>query len=78
MKMTYSKRFQRVLPEVFDVPEFSYVRIHAGNTIEDSEGCILVGAARGDRRIMRSREALDILLPRLSAAPSLWLEVRTV
>jgi hypothetical protein len=78
MRMTYSARFQRVLPELFDVPEFSYVRIHAGNTIEDSEGCILVGAARGDRRILRSREALDILVPRLSAAPSLWLEVKTV
>ena len=42
-KLTYSPRFKRELPELFDVPYFSKIRIHGGNTASDSEGCILIG-----------------------------------
>lgn len=40
---TYSPRFHRKLPLVCGVPGRSGIRIHSGNTVSDSKGCILVG-----------------------------------
>lgn len=41
--LTHSPRFKRVLPLLIDVPGFDGIRIHPGNTHEDTQGCILIG-----------------------------------
>ena len=43
VKITYSNRFYRNLPLLFNVEGFEGIRIHPGNSNKDTEGCILVG-----------------------------------
>lgn len=68
LAINYSKRFQRLMPELLKVPGFAGIRIHAGNTDADTEGCILVGASRGQDRIGRSQAAFRKLFGKLKAA----------
>lgn len=76
VRLTFSQRFQRVLPLLEDVHGFTGVRIHPGNTIADTEGCILVGRTRGPASVSESRSAFVALLTRLDThADDLWIDV---
>lgn len=40
--LSMSNRFKRIMPELLDVPDFIGVRMHGGNTADDTDGCIIV------------------------------------
>ena len=47
------------MPELLFVPGFTGIRIHAGNTDADTEGCLLLGTSRGPDRVNDSRTAFN-------------------
>ena len=61
LSYTYSPKFKKYLLLVNNVPGFSGIRIHAGNTADDSLGCILVGRNTQVGKVMNSRTTLQQL-----------------
>src|SRR5690349_15685868 len=59
LTVTPSQRFHRLTPQIIGVPGFDGIRIHAGNTAADTEGCILVGLSMGHDFIGESIKALS-------------------
>jgi len=66
--INYSQHFARLLPQILDAPGFEGVRIHSGNTPEDTEGCILVGNTKGIASVGDSRAAFSVLYQLLKEA----------
>lgn len=68
VQITWSNRFGKPMPLVADVPGFQGIRIHSGNTVADTEGCILVGKMRVGGTVQLSREAFANLFPKIQQA----------
>lgn len=75
--VTFSNRFQKMLPLLVDVPGFSGVRIHAGNTEHDTEGCILLGLglAADSTSITNSRAAMVDFMDEMDGYLDAGLEI---
>ncbi len=72
--VTKSERFSAhagvdvYLPLLLDVEDFSGVRIHSGNKPEDTEGCLLPGAVKGNDVVTSSRTAFIKLNDKINKA----------
>ena len=68
--LSYSNRFKKVMPEIQNVPNFTGVRIHCGNSSKDTEGCLLVGKWDGktENWISDSKNSYNKLYPLLEEA----------
>jgi len=65
--ITYSAKFKKYLPLLLNVPNYKGIRIHAGNTAIDTDGCILVGRIKQTDKILESVKAMNELLPILKS-----------
>lgn len=61
VEVTYSPKFKRYLPILLNVKGFSGIRIHSGNTHEDTLGCLLVGYNKVKGQVINSRVTSDKL-----------------
>lgn len=68
IKVTYSPRFKRNLPILLETKGFVGVRIHGGNSAEDTEGCLLPGVNNVVGRVTNSRYWANILQHRIEQA----------
>lgn len=59
--MTYSNRFKKQMPLLLDVKGFSGIRIHSGNTAEDTEGCILCGKNSEKGKVLNSKVFTELV-----------------
>lgn len=63
--MTYSPKYQKIMPLINNVKGYSGIRIHSGNTAKDTEGCLLVGKNTVVGRLTDSRITFNALFKRL-------------
>ncbi|CAB4126453.1 hypothetical protein UFOVP89_61 [uncultured Caudovirales phage] len=71
-----STRFGKQLPHILNVPNFTGVRIHAGNTSKDTEGCILLGQTyAGKDFIGNSKSAFDVFFEKLKQAKTATITI---
>jgi hypothetical protein len=78
ISMENSPRFGQNTITINDVPNFTSVRIHAGNTENDTEGCPLVGQERTETTIIKSKLALAHLKAKVREglnAGEVWLTI---
>lgn len=66
--ISWSKRFKKFMLELLGVQFFSGVRIHSGNTAEDSQGCIIVGKYYKDGKVINSRVTMSSLFAKVKEA----------
>lgn len=74
--MDVSKRFKKRMPLLLDVPNFAGVRIHSGNTVEHTSGCILVGKNTIKGQLTDSRKYTSELYAKLEAGKSITIEIK--
>ena len=78
--ISYSQKFREWLPILLGVPAFSGIRIHAGNTAKDTQGCILVGRNQIVGKVLESRKWLYELKQKIVKAKDkgepVWITIK--
>ena len=82
--ISYSPKFGAWLPILLGGPEFNSkwqgIRIHAGNTVKDTQGCILVGRNQRVGEVLESRKWLYELKMKIVEAKgrgeAVWITIK--
>lgn len=70
IKWTYSPRFKKYTPQLMNVPSFEGIRIHAGNTSAETEGCLILGKNKQVGKVLNSRATINKFYPIIKNACS--------
>ena len=57
--ITYSPRFKKNLPLINNVKGFEGIRVHNGNTPQDTEGCVLLGFNKIKGQVIDSKVTVN-------------------
>ena len=76
VKITYSPKYKKDMPQIMDVPYFTGVRIHSGNKASDSSGCVICGIKSKNGEVLESRKTYNALLKRLGTANNIKIDIK--
>lgn len=75
LRLTFSPHFGRFLPELIDVPMFTDIRLHGGNTVADTKGCPLMGLGMDGEKIWNCRPAEDMIIELMKACDIAYIHI---
>ena len=62
LEMKFSTKFKTQMPFLQNVPHFTGIMIHVGNSVRNTSGCILIGSRTFPSVLTHSRDALNRLI----------------
>lgn len=68
VEMSWSVKFKERRPFLIDVPCYTGVMIHEGNTVRSTMGCILVGMNTVKGCVMESKRYLAVIMKKICEA----------
>lgn len=74
--LSWSPKFKCIMPEILNVPGFSGIRIHWGNTELDTDGCPLVGENKVKGKVINSKATYNKLMSILKSQDDLWITIK--
>lgn len=69
LSITYSPRFKKNMPLISPVKGFDGIRIHTGNTSEDTDGCLLLGENKVKGKVINSKVTYEKFFSLISKEP---------
>jgi hypothetical protein len=73
--LSKSPRFGKILPELLNVPNFTEIRMHGGNTVNDTDGCILCANNIAGLDIIQGQSADELVAFLQSVHEEIWIEI---
>ena len=77
--LSESPKFKRKLPEVLNVPGYTGIRIHKGNTADHTSGCLIPGENTATGRVTNSEKYEKLIGAAIAAAEAkkedVWLTI---
>lgn len=76
VELRHSTKFGRKMPFLKAVPNFTGIMIHPGNSLHDTQGCILVGNSFGKHSLINSRREFNIIYDIMLNAETITIEIK--
>lgn len=61
VKFTHSRKYNKIMPELLKVPGFHGIRIHSGNFVDHTSGCLLPGMYKGFNFVDQSKKCTQVI-----------------
>lgn len=75
VKITWSPKNKKYMPQIMNVPYFDGIRIESGNTAKDSLGCVIVGIKSKNGEVIESRKTYNALMNRLENTKYIKIDI---